>query len=91
MTDKEPVPYHFTDAELKDLWLKELAKKDEKIKELESKITNEYANVSRIKEWFDDKERKPAMTYFTEGPERQIAYLIEGIEAKIKGFGRDEI
>ena len=42
-----------------------------------SQMANNYANVRRIIEWSNDPNRKPAKIAFTEGPERQIAYLLE--------------
>lgn len=46
--------------------------------EAEMKCVNKHADADRIIEWVKDPKRKPANTAFTEGPERQIAYLIEG-------------
>lgn len=38
---------------------------------------NHHADIRRIVAWLEDPHRKPANTAFTEGPERQIAYLFE--------------
>ena len=37
----------------------------------------ELADYRRVMEWMYDKDRKPANTAFTEGPERQLAYTVE--------------
>lgn len=38
---------------------------------------NRLADVERIVAWASDPQRKRAVNAFTEGPERQIAYLLE--------------
>jgi hypothetical protein len=42
-----------------------------------TKCANEHADAARLSAWILDTRRKPAVTAFTEGPERQIAYAIE--------------
>jgi hypothetical protein len=39
----------------------------------------DHANADRVIAWINEPKRKPAMLAFTEGPERQIAYAIEGL------------
>lgn len=41
---------------------------------------NNHADSERVKEWAWSANRKPANTAFTEGPNRQMAYLIEQVE-----------
>ena len=38
---------------------------------------NNYADARRVVAWADNPNRLPAVTAFTEGPERQIAYRFE--------------
>lgn len=38
---------------------------------------NHWVHAGRMILWITDKNRKPAVTAFTEGPERQLAYAIE--------------
>lgn len=45
--------------------------------ELKLRCVNNHASADRIIAWLQDDNRKPAMTAFTEGPERQIAYEVE--------------
>lgn len=45
---------------------------------------NNRADVARIKEWLNLSPRKPANVYFTEGPDRQIAYLFERLEQQVR-------
>ena len=67
-----------------------IADLEDKIKSLNLDLTkekmlrvNEYANAARLVAWIIDPQRKPAITAFTEGPERQVAYAVEG---KIKSL-----
>lgn len=39
--------------------------------------TNHWAHAGRVIVWIGNPNRPPAVTAFTEGPERQIAYAIE--------------
>lgn len=43
------------------------------------KCIEEHANASHVIDWMKDPKRKPAITAFTEGPERQIAYEFERV------------
>lgn len=43
---------------------------------------SEQADASRLIEWINDPNRKHANIAFTEGPERQVAYAIEGLFGK---------
>jgi hypothetical protein len=45
----------------------------------ESRCVNEHADAERLVEWINDPQRKPAYLAFTEGPERQVAYAVEGL------------
>lgn len=38
---------------------------------------NHWVHAGRMILWITDKKRKPAVTAFTEGPERRVAYAIE--------------
>lgn len=61
----------------------------EEFLEVKIKCVNEHANASRIIEWMNDPKRKPALHAFTEGPERQIAYIferyLEGRKSTVEG------
>ncbi len=38
-----------------------------------------HADFKRVVEWIRNAKRKSAVTAFTEGPERQIAYAVEDV------------
>lgn len=50
-------------------------------KEREAKLrtdcVNRHADAERLVEWVNDPNRKPAITAFTEGPDRQVAYAVD--------------
>lgn len=46
------------------------------LRKAEQSLANEYANAARLIAWM--ASGRPANTAFTEGPERQVAYAIEG-------------
>lgn len=61
-----------------------------KIRELQRELSeikiacvNRHADVDRVVAWINDPKRKPSYTTFTEGPERQIAYAVEGLIFKL--------
>lgn len=39
----------------------------------------DYADAGRLIAWIRDKDRQPANTAFTAGPERQVAYAVEEV------------
>lgn len=49
---------------------------------------NEYANAKRLIDWLNDPNRKPANLAFTEGPERQVAYVFEIINSQEQARSR---
>lgn len=60
--------------------IKKANEKDVRIQtvmELQAKCVNQHANAKMVIEWMNDSKRKPAITAFTEGPDRQIAYAFE--------------
>lgn len=46
---------------------------------LRSERANKLADAERVCAWIDDPSRKRAVLAFTEGPERQICYRVEGL------------
>lgn len=69
----------------RDSLLRTLATERDAWGKRERKCVNDHASLGRISEWLDSGEepRKPANLAFTEGPDRQIAYVIEALTAKL--------
>jgi len=64
----------------KDLSEREIALFEQEVRDEKSiECANRHANVERIIKWVQSRDRKPANIEFTEGPERQMAYVIEDI------------
>ena len=57
-----------------------LAERDALLRDLTNERVervNNWAHAGRLILWISDPKRKPAITEFTEGPERQVAYAVE--------------
>lgn len=48
-------------------------------------VEEAVADSARVIEWAREKNRRPANSAFTAGPERQAAYWIEWAESELKG------
>lgn len=49
------------------------------LSELKIHCANNHADADRVVAWINNPKRQPPSAAFTEGPERQIAYAIEGL------------
>jgi len=60
----------------------------------QTKRVNEYAHAERLVEWIRDPKRKHASVAFNDGPERQVASVVEQLVwtlENVLGIARDAL